>query len=483
MKKIITAVLCLVIASTVFSNNLQITSVSWDPALSQVSFDISWENSWRDSTDDFHDAVWVFVKYAPNGGPAWKHANISAVTIPAPLMATVPSDQKGAFVRRSAMGYGTVTATTLTFDVLNTDLGPFPDFKVFGIEMVNIPGGAYYLGGSVTSASDYHFHRGDDVNEGFYVNTSGILPYGSTSGTWATTSSFGYTTDIPAAYPNGFDQFYAMKYPVTQEQYVEFLNTLTFEQQNTRTESDLNALTVSTQYVMSGIDTVYPFYRNGIKADYTITPGFPVTFFCDLNENGVPNEIDDGQNLVCNFVNYDDWLAYADWSALRPLTMLEHEKMCRGPLNPVLDERAWGIAGTTAEYSYSTLTNPGEPSESHPAVGSPGLFFYFICRVGIAATSSSTRLTASAGYYGNLHLSAYTADFFVAAEAANYGLGFTGVPGDGVLTTSGDYLNADWSTIGGGNVRKGRNAPIVEISNGTGAPQSRNAPQSFRLGR
>lgn len=484
MKKILYALLLLIISTAVFSNNLQITSVSWDPALSQISFDISWENSWRDPTGDFNDAVWVFVKYAPNGGTAWLHADISAATIPAPLMASVPTDQKGAFVNRSSTGYGTVSATTLTFDILNTDLSPFPDFKVFGIEMVKIPGGPYYLGGSMSNTLYHHFHRGDDENEGFYVNTSDLLPYGSTSGTWASTNTVRYTTDIPAAYPNGYDPFYTMKYPVTQEQYVEFLNTLSFEQQNTRTESDLNALAVTNQYVMSASQTVSLSYRNGIKADYTITPGFPITFFCDVNENNTANEIDDGQNLVCNYVNFADWVAFADWSALRPLTMLEHEKMCRGPLNPVLDERAWGTAGTTYDNMYMNITNPGEPSESHPSVGSPGLYLSFICRVGIAATSSSTRLTSGAGYYGNLHLSSYTGDYYVDAESAAYGLGFTGVPGDGVLTTSGDYLNTDWSTvINGGNTRKGRNSPIVQMNSGSGASQARGSSNSVRLGR
>ena len=353
MKILLSALLFFLVPATILSNNLQITNVSWNSGTGRVSFSVSWENSWHDASGAFHDGVWVFVKYAPNGGTLWKHADISiAGSIPSPLTAIVPADQKGAFVKRLSTGYGTIPVTTLTFNVLNGDLGPFPDFKVFGIEMVNVPEEPYYLGGSVSGSED-HFHRGDNVNEAFYVNTSAELPHGSTSGTWASTSSFNYTTNIPAAYPNGYDQFYAMKYPVTQEQYVEFLNTLTFEQQDNRTQSDLYALSTSNHYVMSGTATVSSSYRNGIKADPTITPGFPVTFFCDLNENDTINEIDDGQNLVCTYTKDDDWLAYADWSALRPLTMLEHEKMCRGPLGPILDERAWGTAGSPSADSAS----------------------------------------------------------------------------------------------------------------------------------
>jgi formylglycine-generating enzyme required for sulfatase activity len=352
--------------------------------------------------------------------------------------------------------------------------------KVFGIEMVNVPEGPYYLGGSV-SGSEEHFHRGDDPDEAFYVNTSGVLTYGSTSNDWATNESFGFTTDIPATYPNGYDQFYAMKYPVTCEQYVEFLNTLTFQQQNSRTESDLSVLTTTNHYVMS--EDQNPDNRDGIKADITNIPGMPVTFFCDLNNNGIPNEIDDGQNIVLSNCDLDDFRAYADWAALRPLTMLEHEKMCRGPLPAVKDERAWGTAGVTFNNSQASLTNAGQPGESHSAVGSPGLHLNFPVRVGIAATSTSDRLTSGAGYYGHMHLSSHTDDFYVSAESTLYGLGFTGQTGDGELTTTGagNISGLPGSSIG--YVRKGGNDPIIEMQTGLGVPTSRLGNHSIRVGR
>jgi hypothetical protein len=38
-----------------------------------------------------------------------------------------------------------------------------------------------------------------------------------------------------ANWPNGFNAFYCMKYEVSQQGYVDFLNTLTYTQQVTRT--------------------------------------------------------------------------------------------------------------------------------------------------------------------------------------------------------------------------------------------------------
>ena len=471
----------MVIPLLLTGNNLQITNTSWDNSTNILSFDISWENSWRDASGDFYDAVWVFVKYAPNGGPQWLHADIQPYgATQLPFTVDAVSDSKGVFIYRTQAGTGTIGPNTIDILVTETSLGPFPDFKVFGIEMVNVPEGPYYLGGSVTNALDEHFHRGDDVDEAFYVNTSGTLTYGSTSSDWATTESFGYVTDIPATYPNGYDQFYAMKYPVTAEQYVEFLNTLTFQQQNNRTETDLNSLSTSNHFVMS--ETTGPEHRNSIKSDTTITPGTPVTFYCDLNNNGTSNEIDDGQNIVMNLVNVYDYLAYADWAALRPLTMLEHEKMCRGPLPSVQDERAWGTAGVNIINLQVMLTNPGQPDESHPQVGNPEIFFNYPVRVGIAATPTSDRLVSGAGYYGHMHLSTFTDEFYVAAESVNYGLGFTGEYGDGELTTQG-FANMSDLPTSTGYERKGGNDPIVEMSTGVGATSVRNQDHGIRVGR
>ena len=44
----------------------------------------------------------------------------------------------------------------------------------------------------------------------------------------------------------------------------------------------------------------------------------------------------------CNYLSWDDAMAYADWAALRPMTELEFTKACRGDKEPAFHERPWG---------------------------------------------------------------------------------------------------------------------------------------------
>jgi len=69
---------------TSFANNITVSNVS---LINQntvehyimISFDISWENSWRTSTAQNNwDTAWVFIKYRTNTGP-WKHAWLNNV--------------------------------------------------------------------------------------------------------------------------------------------------------------------------------------------------------------------------------------------------------------------------------------------------------------------------------------------------------------------------------------------------------------------
>jgi formylglycine-generating enzyme required for sulfatase activity len=42
-----------------------------------------------------------------------------------------------------------------------------------------------------------------------------------------------------------------------------------------------------------------------------------------------------------NILSWFDVAAYLDWAALRPMTELEFEKVCRGPENRIAGEYAW----------------------------------------------------------------------------------------------------------------------------------------------
>ncbi|NNF34461.1 MAG: hypothetical protein HKN68_10155, partial [Saprospiraceae bacterium] len=117
------------------ANDLQITNLSFSDVNNTITFDVQWDNSWHDATGNFHDAVWVFVKYRTPGSQ-WKHANILfSGTPPTGMSIVTPVDRKGAFIRRSTQGLGNVAAGTYKFNIINS-LGVNPSFKVFGVEMV-----------------------------------------------------------------------------------------------------------------------------------------------------------------------------------------------------------------------------------------------------------------------------------------------------------------------------------------------------------
>lgn len=86
MKKIF-SILLVVLASTFFlqANNVVTSAISLtgqNAALnfSMINYDISWENSWRTSTNESnYDGVWLFVKFRKNNTSLWKHATINYV--------------------------------------------------------------------------------------------------------------------------------------------------------------------------------------------------------------------------------------------------------------------------------------------------------------------------------------------------------------------------------------------------------------------
>ena len=109
------------------------------------------------------------------------------------------------------------------------------------------------------------------------------------------------------------------------------------------------------------------YYRNGIVIE---TPGnnaaIPAVFGCDAT-NGVFNNVNDGQSGAMNNLSWADLAAYLDWAALRPMTELEFEKVCRGTMPRVAGEYPWGDTTINAFYS-TTVVNPLQPTEAANAV-------------------------------------------------------------------------------------------------------------------
>jgi len=464
------------------ANNLVVTTptlVGQVPSVyTFVQFNISWDNSWRTSSAPFnYDAVWVFVKYKVEGSSVWNHATLNTTghTQPSGSIINTPSDGKGVFIYRSADGTGSIDWVGVK---LRWNYGAGGDgladnaivtVKVFAIEMVYIPQGSFYVGDGTTSDVQAQLHEADDTGTPFNIISEDELTLGgTTAGNLGNNDAEGmyegYEDDfdnstqqtLPAAFPKGYDDFYIMKYEITQGQYVAFLNCLTRTQQNTRTVTDVSGTSVTNRYVMSGSSTLDN--RNGIRCDGTLSSSDPITFYNDLDGDGTPNESDDGQHIASNWLNWTDGAAYADWAGLRPFTELEFEKACRGTIPPLANEYAWGNTSIHSSL-YVPLSQSGEAGElpNSPGTGADGNCVYNglasvgPLRVGIFATTSSSRISSGATYYGVMHMSGNVFEALVTIGDVE-GRKFVGLHGDGILSANGNATNGDWPGIVSGEV-------------------------------
>ncbi|MBT8379509.1 MAG: hypothetical protein KJN64_09775, partial [Ignavibacteria bacterium] len=317
----------LLFSTSIFANNLSVGNVQ---LLGQdatnnftfVQFDVSWENSWRTSTTDpyNYDAIWVFVKYRVEGEAEWKHAtlNTSGYTPPTGSAIDVPSDGKGAFIYRDGNGTGTFSLSAVQLrwnygvDGI-TDDNANVTVKVFAIEMVYIPTGSFHVGDGTSTDIAGHLHRADSTSVPFEI-TSEFSTYtlgGTSSSNIGNNNNEGLNIDypddfdnspttklLPLLYPKGYDAFYMMKYEITQGQYVDFLNCLTRNQQDYRTETLLSIIPVTNRYVMTHENgSITMSARNSIRCDADILSSGPVMFYCDYNGDETPG---DGKDLACN---------------------------------------------------------------------------------------------------------------------------------------------------------------------------------------
>lgn len=349
-------------ANNIQVNNLTLTANNEVEGSIRVRFDLSWENSWRTSSAPNNwDAAWIFVKYKDAATGEWHHARLhndaghtaptgstiaTGLLSPGTAFSATTNWGVGVFQYRSADGTGTFVAngTELRWNYGQNGItyADIAEVQVFAVEMVYVSQSSFFVGdGAVVSISGQF--RNGSTNTPLSITSEAALTLGGTAnGNLANNNSTGMlnvaddfnntvTQTLPAAFPKGFAGFYCMKYEITQQQYVDFLNTLTRMQQDTRTGADLavGETSVTNQYVMSNNSTV--INRNGIRCDGSMDANDPITFYCDLNANGTGGEANDGQWIACNYLSWADLAAYLDWSGLRPMTELEYEKACRGP--------------------------------------------------------------------------------------------------------------------------------------------------------
>jgi formylglycine-generating enzyme required for sulfatase activity len=442
-----------------FSNNIRVTNAvltgqNMSNNTTYVQFDLAWDNSWRDNIN--WDAAWVFIKFKTTYDTAWRTPFITNLghSVPSGFVYETPSPVTGLLIYRDADGSGNVSLSGVKvlwrYGMDNVADADIVSIKVFAFEMVYVPQGQFWVGdGSTTYGNNGQFSAGSTTNP-FLISSENQLTLGGTltsslgnrnASVMSTPDDFnnGTTKTLPAAYPKGFNPFYCMKHEVSQGQYTEFLNSLTRWQQKNRVAADISKDTINSFYVMTDTNIIY--YRNVIRCpQYGNGTTAPVVFSCTRPDR------------ACNNVNWGDLCAFLDWAGLRPMTDLEYEKACRGPLTPVIDEYAWGNA--TYKRANSFYSSPENGTEYISPIDTANILYGNIVlsngdggtgpvRCGIFARTGTDRIKAGATYYGILDMCGNVHEL-TTSVGSTQGRVFIGTHGDGILSVNGCGNNSDW---------------------------------------
>lgn len=407
------------------ANALTISGYSVNQGAGTVTFNLAWDNSWFDGNN--WDAAWIFVKFraCDSAGLIFQHALISTTLGDHTLgsfQATCASgtlncidanpNNTGVMLRRNSAGYGTVSSS-VTLKLTNLPLSGALDVRVYGIEMVYIPQGAFILGDGVAGASsNYSFTTGPNNHTAIPVPSEGLL---STHTSPTSVNNF-----LTAAFPKGYNAFYIMKYEISQGQYADFLNGCSAGQSGFR----------------------YPAFNGFTRYQLLNTGSYPQNFYSTRPDR------------ACNYLGWADLAGYLDWAALRPLTELQYEKAARGGGGLVTGECAWGGVTWTQATTISGPENGTEViSNANANLVFGGAFFAGgdlgtgPVRCGIFATpATTTRLQTGASYWGVMELSGNIYEYYISAYAGvAAAVSSTGVTlGDGYLNASGDHDVSNW---------------------------------------
>lgn len=471
MKYILVTIGVLLFANNLFANNLALSAPVY--SAETLTFTVSWDNSWNISSGPSnHDAAWVFIKRQKcNGNNDWVHqlvsttvgdhsAKVSGVT--STIVSIIPSsDGVGVFIKRIGNNVvGNVTSQTITLKLANTNPSiattTTDNFKVIGIEMVYVPQGEFYIGDGRTSSNNGAFVASGTTsplkitNE--IQNTTGL----GAASNYTTSNIYGCSMPLPTTFPVGYNGFYSMKYEILQGPFIEYLNTLTYDQQAERLKIS------NTAYLPNATPPVlFHGYTNwGSLNVYTITNG--------AGTYNTKSAVFGGNYpympMAC--LNWQDLASFLDWSGLRPMTEFEYEKACRGNNGgvanaPIAFEYPWGNTiingGNAGNYIYAqwgaSTTWPVYDGACRNWDDSGPV------RPGFAATSTSNRSQSGATYYGIMEMAGNVWEQCVGGGAGyDYSTFRSNLHGDGVISSTGLANVTGWPTNGGttsGTILKG----------------------------
>ncbi|MDA1087790.1 MAG: hypothetical protein O2901_12350 [Verrucomicrobia bacterium] len=364
-----------------------LTVVARDAKTATIRFDVSWNDSWRHEIN--YDAAWVFFKVRADASSEWQPMRLAADRVlnptgygqadspeartqqgarmpyyqpgrsdygkpggaersrefffaasdnrDTPLEFLVPDGADGftgVFLRRAEKGGGSVSAhaVTVVWDAGAAKGIPDPvkaQVRAFGLQMVYVAEGPFYLGSGGTEANAFYAYAEDHrTSPPYKVTGAGAIPTGRKQGSlWARNSAQPEDGgEIPASFPNGYGAFYCMKNHITPRQYTWFLETIPVAQ----AEARWNSAGKWVRGVSYTGRTHSQVSRKGTAPNYTYN------FHVGDHRCGAG----------CFGMSWPDGATFAAWAGLRPMTELEVEKAVRGPRWPLPDECSpcyWGI--------------------------------------------------------------------------------------------------------------------------------------------
>lgn len=372
---------------------------------------LSWENAWNNSNN--HDAVWLFFKFL-KGDNGYQHVQVlenghrtSLVhqDKKVALAFEVPDDRLGVFIYPKTAYRGHLNMTIKIFldkesyKKVNTRSA---HFSAYAIEMVQIPSGDFVVGAADTTAVKFGaLYQSDE--QGNYNGTFKIEKENQTITVGPKKNQLyykrpeGYEGDqkgiIPEKFPKGVQEFYMMKYEPTQGQYADFLNSLSDGQSQSRTNFGGKS---------------YYKERGSIRLkDGKYQAEFP--------------------HVPCNFMSWDDAMAYADWAGLRPMTEFEFTKAARGTQGAIAIGFPWGT--DSKDQMQRMVNNNGELKMRNGWTE--------------AQLSPETKAMFGASYYWVMDLAGSLWERLVTIGDEK-GRAFEGTHGDGKLSDYGFATNKDW---------------------------------------
>ena len=547
--------LCVLFIGKIMANNISIQKVAIvdtnrTAKTVNIRFNISWENSWRDNVN--WDAAWIFIKFRQPKDSIWRyrHLTMSATgnntgSGNTSMKFAIPDDKKGAFYYRQSNGAGNIKMDSVklfwNYGADSVSVIDSVEVKVFATEMVYVPGGNFSLGdgnGKERSSSSFQLKNAPNnfvtITDKWspLVNTFNCTTCGGNDDAILINSGIRISglngldvnddriADFPD-FPTGYRSFYSMKYPVTQGQYADMLNTLSLRDSSI---SSFNNYVDTTR--LKKVNTNYKRALQNLDPNFSWVPIDLQRHTIALDSVEVKYTVTRPDRALGRGFN-QHYEAFSDWAGMRPMSELEYEKAARGPLPPMYKafrnnnnfnmsdtisnwsgfDWAWGNDSTftrlqnNVKLTYSGIENgtefftdysifkrytnpamnfagPGNGSAIQGGDGGSGPY-----RVGIFATDTSSRISSGATYYGIMDFSKNIGQYVINVGSSNGRTFSYKKNGDGYLNAFGNSDAGEFFTqtnmgMTGGNYSMRQNAISERYTYGnfTGFRSVRSAP-------